>query len=115
MVLDHIADRASLVVKSSSTLNAKILRHRDLDALHVISVPEGLNKSVGEAECQHIVHGALSEIVVDTKDVGFVEYTEQDPVQFLRRGQIVPKGLLDDDASASTAIGLVQMFHDGFE
>ena len=59
--------------------------------------------------CQHIVYGALSEIVVDTKDVGLVEYTEQDVVQLPRRGQILPKGLLDDDASASTAIGLVQI------
>src|ERR1700681_346688 len=111
MVLDYVADRARLVVKASPALNTKILRHRDLDALDVSAVPEGLNKSVGEAECQHIVHSALSEIVVDTKDVGFVKGAKQDFVQFLRRCQTMPEGLLHDDAGPSTTIRLLQVFH----
>src|ERR1700722_13058794 len=104
MVLDHIADRTGLVVKASTPLNAKVLRHRDLDALDVVPIPERLNKRVGEAECQHVVQCAFSEIVVDTKDVGLIENAEQDFVEFLSRCQIMSEGFLHDDARSAITI-----------
>src|SRR5215831_11354337 len=115
MVLDHIADRSSLIVKPSAALNPEVFRHRDLDALNVVAVPEGLHKCVGEAERHHIVHSSLTEVMVDAEDVGFIEGTEQNLVQFLRGCQIVPEGLLDYDARAPPTVGHGEMFDDGFK
>src|SRR5215471_5139797 len=93
MVLNHVADGSSLVIKTAATLYSEVFRHRELDALDVIAAPKGFHKSIGEAERQHIVHSALSKIVVDAEDVAFIEGPEQNLIQFLRRGQIVPEGL----------------------
>ena len=41
-----------------------------------------------------------------------VEGAEQNPVELLRRGEVVPEGLFDDDASAVGAARLGQLFHD---
>jgi hypothetical protein len=83
--------------------------------MNVIAVPEGLNKSVGEAERQHIVNRAFSEIVVDAKDVVFIEDIKKDLVQFLCGRQIVSEGFLYDDARRTAGIRLLQMFQDGLE
>src|SRR5215471_17869090 len=104
MVLDHVADRSSLIVKSSPALHAEVLCHRDLNALDVIAVPKRFHKRVGEAERQNIVHSALAEIVVDAKDVGFIECPKQNSIQFLRRCEVMAERLFHNDASASSTV-----------
>ena len=103
MVLHHVADRSGLIVKSTAALNAEILRHRDLHALDVVAVPKRLQKSVGKAEEQHVVDRPFAEIMIDAKDVSFVEDAQQNPVQFLRGCEVVPEGLFHDDACAFVA------------
>ncbi len=54
VVLDDVAHRARLVVERAAPLNAEVLRHGDLDALHVIAVPERLEEARwrnGNAAC----------------------------------------------------------------
>src|SRR5262245_17125956 len=80
-----------------------------------MAVPEGFHKSVGKPERQHIVDGALAEIVVDTKDVILVEDTKQNSVKFLRRCEIVSERLFHDDPRTPAAIRFRQMFNDGFK
>src|SRR5215469_13210446 len=115
MVLDYVADGSSLVVKTAAALYPEVLRHCDLDALDVVTVPEGFNKCVGEAECQHVVHCSLAEIVINAEDVGFVEDPKQNLVQLLRRCQIMPKWLFHNDAGPSSTIRFRQVLHDGFK
>ena len=100
------------VVEAAAALDAEVFRHRDLHALDVGPVPERLEERIREAEEQHVVDGALSEVVVDPEDVALDERAEQDPIQIARRGEVVPEGLLDDDAGALGAAGLGQLFHD---
>ena len=68
MVLDHVADRAGLIVESAAALDAEVLSHRDLDALDVVPVPERLHEGVGETEDEHVVYRPLSEVVVDAEN-----------------------------------------------
>src|SRR5215469_16223385 len=98
MVLDHIADCSSLIVETSSALYAEVLRHRDLDTLDIVAVPERLDKCVGKTEGEHIVYCTLAEIVVDAKDVALVEDAKQNSVEFLRRCEIVAERLFHDDS-----------------
>ncbi len=115
MVLDDVAHRPGLVVERAAALDAEILGHRDLHALDVIAIPERFQERVGEAEEQHVVHRPLAQVVVDAKDVRFVEVAVENPVQLLRRSEIVAERLFDDDARARGASSLRQLLDDGFE
>src|SRR5262249_44589719 len=73
MILNHIANGARLIVETSPTLDTKIFRHRDLDALDVVAIPKRLDKRVRKAKDHEVIHRPLSEVVVDAKNVLFGE------------------------------------------
>src|SRR6266851_5310255 len=101
MVLHYIANGAGLVVKTSTALYAEVFRHSDFDALDVVAVPEGFDKSVSETEGQQVVYRLFAKIVVDAKDIGLIERPKQNLVQLLRRREIVTERFFDDDPRAS--------------
>src|ERR1700740_2322788 len=109
MVLNYVADGPGLIVEASASLYSEVLGHRDLETLDVVAVPEGFHKSIGETECEHVVHCTFSEIVIDAENVGFLENTKQNFIQLLCRGKIVPERLLHDDSSAVCTVGLSQV------
>ncbi len=95
MILDHVADRAGLVVKLASSLDPEVLRHRDLNALDVVTIPDRFQERIGEAKEQHVVHLLLAEVVVDSVDRLLVKRVVQNLVQRLcgreDRGQKVSR------------------------
>src|ERR1700758_4808699 len=115
MVLNYVADGPGLIVEASASLYSEVFGHGDLDTLDVVAVPEGFHKSIGETECEHVIHCALSQIMIDAENVGFLEDTKQNFIQLLCRGKIVPKRLLRDGSSAVSTVGLSQMFNPHFE
>ena len=76
MVLDHVAQRARLLVVRAAALHAQGLGHRDLHVVDVIAVPERLEDAVGEPEDEDVLDRLLAEIVVDPVDLILAE----DPV-----------------------------------
>src|SRR5262249_50496626 len=108
MVLDHVANCAGLIIERATALHAEILRHCDLHATHEFAVPERLQESVCETEEDHVVNGSFSKIVVDAKDVIFVESGEQDLVEVSRGGEIMAEWLLHNDTRAVGAVGIVE-------
>jgi hypothetical protein len=56
VVLDHVTDRACLLVEAAAPLDAEALRHRDLHALDVVAVPDRLDERVREAEEEEVLH-----------------------------------------------------------
>jgi hypothetical protein len=73
-----------LIVKTATPLNPEILRHGDLDALHMSAIPEWLEDRIHETEEQHIVNWPLPQVMVNTKDRLFVEGAKQNPVELQR-------------------------------
>ena len=67
MILHDVADRADLLVEASATLDADLLRHRNLHARDEVAIPHRLQEGIGEAEIQKVLHGLLAEVVIDTK------------------------------------------------
>src|SRR6185436_7959185 len=90
MILNHVANRAGLIVECASALNSEVFRHRDLDALDLIAVPERLKERILEAEKDHVMNRPLAEVMVDAEDVLLVESPEQNPIERLRRDKVVP-------------------------
>ena len=90
----------------------KSLRHRDLHALDVGSIPEGLEDRIREAREHNVVDRSLSEIVVDPEDVALDERPEQDPIQIARRGEVLAERFLNDDAGTACACRSTELLDD---
>ena len=73
VVLHHVADRAGLVIELAAILHAEVLGHGDLDAAHMVAVPDRLEHRIGETRVEDVLHRLLAEIVVDAEDVLFGE------------------------------------------
>ena len=106
MVLDDVADDAGLFVKGAAAGDADRLRHRDLDVLDVVAIPERLQQRVGEPEIQQVLHRLFPEIVIDTEDAILRDSFVQRAIERLRRREVAAKRLLDDDARTPEASGL---------
>ena len=85
-------------VKRAAVLHAEILGQGDLDAGHVVAVPDRLQERIGEAEIEDIHDRLLPEEVVDAEDGVFREHRPRDAVELPRRGQVAAERLFDDDA-----------------
>ena len=72
VVLDHVAQRAALVVVAARA-GADRLGHRDLHVVDVRRVPDRLEEDVGEAQRQQVLHRLFAEVVIDAVDLIFLE------------------------------------------
>ncbi len=84
MILEDIPDRADFLVEAAAAPDIKLFRHRDVNALDVVAVPDGLQKRVGEAEVEQILNRLLAEKVVDPINVGLGKNGMQSLIQRLR-------------------------------
>ena len=60
VVLDHVADRPSVIVEFPPPLDPEFFCHCDLDTLDVIPIPDRLQEAVGEAKKQKSAGAILS-------------------------------------------------------
>ena len=81
MILHHITQSTRLVIEASSALDTHVLHGGDLYPLDVVTIPEGLEDPVGEAERHDVLHRLLAEEVVDTVELMLVEGRSVDLVQ----------------------------------
>src|ERR1017187_4280204 len=112
VVLDHVADRPSVIVELSPPLDPELLRHCDLHTFHLIPVPDRLKKAVSETKKKKIEDRLFTEVVVDAKDSRFRKHRMKCGVQLLCRGKIVSKGLLDNDSRIGDAVRLCESLDD---
>ncbi len=68
VVLDHVAQAAGGLVERAAPLDAEVLGQRDLNAGHVVAVPDRLQEGVGKAEVEEVHDLLLAEEVVDAVD-----------------------------------------------
>ena len=104
-----------LVVERPAAFHSEVLGHRNLHALYVIAVPEGLHEGIGEAENHQVVHRPLAQIVVDPEDVLFLEIPEYHLIEMPRRSQVMAEGFLDDHPRVRHAAAMYQVVEHRFE
>src|ERR1017187_8202144 len=100
MILHNIAYRPCPSKESSASRYPKVLRHRDLYALHIVAIPERFHKRVGEAKDKDVIDRQLAQVMIDAKNVFLLEMAEQKPIQMLRRFKIKSERLFHDDSGA---------------
>src|SRR5882762_8564447 len=74
------------------------LRRRNLNMVHIVTVPKWLDDVVRKAEDHHVLYGLFAEIVIDAIDLLFREDLLQILVKLLRRFQVVAERFFDDYA-----------------
>ena len=95
--------------------DANLLGHTDLNMVDIAPIPQRLQKGVGEAKRQDVLHRLLAQIMVDPVDLGLIEDRGQRLVERAGRGQIVPKWLFDHDPGLRAILrqaGFAQVFGD---
>ena len=107
VVLEDVARRAGLLVERAAVLDADRLGHGDLHVVDVAPVPERLEDAVAEPEDQQVADGLLAQVVVDAVDLRLAEDLADLAVEPLRRVEVVPERLLDDDPAPAAVVLLV--------
>ncbi len=110
MALHHVAQRAGVVVVGGARADALLLGDGDLDVVDEARAPDGLEDGVGEAQDHQIFDGLLAEIMVDAKDLAFVEMAGQLAVDLDRAGEVAADRLFDDDAGEAL-VGIGRIDH----
>jgi hypothetical protein len=101
--LDHVTQRAGFFIVARPGSDSFRLTHGNLDVVDVFVVPDGLENAVGEAHDHEILDRFLAQIMIDAKNLRFVEDPSRHRVDRLRRGQIAPDRLFDDDPCVGRA------------
>ena len=101
MVLDHVAQRAALVVIAARA-GADGLGHGDLHVVDVRRVPDRLEQDIGEAQSEQVLDRLFAEVVVDAIDLILGEDLGDLVVDLDRRREIVSERLLDHHARIAT-------------
>ena len=103
VVHDDVPQGPDGVVEVSAILDAEVLRHRDLDGLDVVPVPDRLEQRVREPEIQDLLRPHLPEVVVDPVELRLVEVLMELVRERARRLEVVAEGLLHDDPRMSSS------------
>ena len=108
VILNHIPHRAGFVVELAAILDSELLRHGDLDASHVVAIPDRFKRWISEAGVENVLYRFLSQKMIDAEDSFFGEIAVQNSVEFLCRCQVTPEWLLHHDARILSAARLGQ-------
>jgi hypothetical protein len=94
VVLEDVADGSGGLVEVAPVLDPERLRHRHLDVVDEVVVPDRLEDPVGEAEGDDVLDALLAQVVVDPEDVALGEHVGDQVLELAGRGQVVAEGLL---------------------
>ena len=98
VVLQHVAQRARVIVVAAALLHADRLGDRDLHVVDHVGIPQPFEDRVGEAEREQVLHRLLAEVVVDAEGLRLAEHRADLVVDLARRGEVVTDRLLQHDA-----------------
>src|ERR1700688_1464652 len=95
MVRHHVAQRARRIVKAAALFHADRFGDRDLYMIDVIAIPDGLQQTIAKAQNHDVLHGLLTEIMVDAEDLIFPQVLPKYAIELSGRGKIGSEGFFD--------------------
>src|SRR5215470_20445616 len=98
MVLHHVAQRAGMIVVSAPSLYADAFGNRDLHMIDMARIPQRLEQRIGEAQDHQVLHGLLTEIVVDSIEMVLIKGVRQLCVEGAVTGKVIAERLLDNQS-----------------
>jgi hypothetical protein len=121
VVLDHVAQRARLLVVAGARADAFFFGHGHLHVVDVLLVEERLEDAVREPHDEDVLDRFLPEVVVDAVDLPFGEHLRDRIVDRQRARQVAPDRLFHDEARKGRRIrwadelGAREVLHRGHE
>ncbi len=113
MVLDHVAQRAGLVVVVPTRAHAQGFGQRDLDVGDALAPPQRLEQRVAEAQRHEVLHRGLAQVVVDAEGLFFAEHRAHHAVDLLGAFQVVAQRLFQHHSDLrAVQAGCAQLFAD---
>lgn len=106
MVLDHVAQRAGLLIVASPCAHADVLCGRDLHAVHILAVPDGFEYAVRKAKHEDVLHRFLAQVMVDAICLVFPKVGDHHFVERQSRFEVTTERLLYDNARPRAAVGV---------
>ena len=97
VILHHVAQRSGVIVITAAVLDAHGFGDGDGHIINVATIPDRLEERIGKTKGQNVLHRFLAEIVINPKDLRFVEAGGEDGIQGARGFQVVADRLLDHD------------------
>ena len=97
MILHHVAQRTGRVVIHRTRTDALALGDGNLHVIDIARAPHALEDRVGEAQHKKILYGLLAQVMVDAKDLRFVEVMPQHVLDFERALEVAADRFLDHD------------------
>ena len=73
VVLDHVTQGASGVIKSTTLFNAQLFGNRDLDIGNGFTPPERLKQGIAKAQCKQVLHRRFAQVMVNPENLLFTE------------------------------------------
>ena len=64
-----LADVPGQINYQGTLTDAGVLGHRDLYVIDVVTIPQGFDNGVGEAEDEQVLYRLLSHVVIDSVDL----------------------------------------------
>ena len=98
VVLHHVAHRTGAFVKAATLFHTQLFGHGDLDVGDVLAPPQGLEQRVAKSQCKQVLHRGLAQVVVDAKDLLFLEHLAHGCVDRAVGRQVVAQRLFEHDA-----------------
>jgi len=87
---------AVLSLIAAAMLYAHVFGDGDGHVVDIAAVPDWLEQRIGKTKRQNILHGFLTQVMVDSEDLRFVKAGGQRAVQSLSGFQVIDDRFLDD-------------------
>src|SRR5260370_9050454 len=108
MALDHVAQCAGVIVVGRAGADALGLGDGNLNVIDEARSPDWFEYRVGEPEHHQVFDGFLAEVMIDSKNLTFVEMPGELAVDLCRAREVVADLFFDHDADEGTA-GLMRV------
>ena len=107
VVLHDVTQNASLVKVAGTPANSDVFRKRDLYVVNIPVVPDRLEKSVGKAHEQDVLHRLFAEIVVYAQNLFLTEGIKQLCIEFLSCVKVVPEWFLNQNPLGTVFVSVL--------
>ena len=101
MILNDIPDNAILIKVPAPPIGTKRLFKREHNALHMVPIPHILHPNISKSHHHEVLHHFLSEVVIDTEEIGLVKVLTQSVEDIFAALQVSAERLFDDHATES--------------
>src|SRR6267142_4955201 len=99
MVRYHIAQRARLFIERRAAFDSYCFSSGDLHIVDVIPIPHRFEQRITEAENEDVLDCLFAKIMVNPVYRFLIEYIVHDIIKRLRRFQVTPEGLFQNNSS----------------